>query len=311
MKHSTITSLGIGFLALSQGIAASADIRSTAARKMESVSVGYGGSQCSCRSIILPGHACGAGTACCADHTTGEIELPGEGDLFAQTSYLINDTTLVQAIWRGENGYMRNVPLEGGSPAWSKAQGWSPAIPLAPLPGTGAFQTHVTVVLPNKTLLQGYWRGNEGYSRTIPLDSTGRPIWDKATSWSEPVSIGTLPGSGDMQAQTAFTEANNTHLVQAFWRGDKGYSRTFAIYADGSVDWKSGAWSEVTDISSLPGAGSMQAQDDTMLPNGTLLQAFWRGGQGYVRTVPPTSAGTPDWLSASEWSAPITVAFPQ
>jgi hypothetical protein len=306
----TVTILGVGLFFLSQNAGKTTDIRSKAADRKQCGADGYGSCQASCGGVILPGYKCAVGQICCAADMKGGVTLPGEGELLAQTAYLAdNNTVLVQAIWRGNYGYTRNVPLENGAPVWSKAGGWGQPIAMTGLPGKGKFQTHVTIILPNKTMLQGYWRGNQGYSRTVPLDGNGNPVWSKATPWSGPLAITSLPGSGDMQSQTGFVLKNRT-LVQGFWRGNQGYTRTFTLKADGSPDWNSGSWSGPIAIASLPGSGDIQSQEDEILPNGTLLQGFWRGGHGYARTVPLKDDGTPDWNNANPWGDPMTVAFP-
>ena len=36
--------------------------------------------------------------------------------------------------------------------------------------------------------------------------------------------------------------------------------------------------------------------------------AFWRGGEGWSRTVPLKTDNTPDWASASAWSGPLALS---
>jgi len=114
-----------------------------------------------------------------------------------------------------------------------------------------------------------------------------------------------LPGSGVMQAQDGYIMPNG-QLQQSFWRGNQGWYRSVPMKSDGTPDWsKAGAWGGPVLLSALPGSGSMQAQNGYIMPSGQLQQSIWRGNQGWYRSVPMKSNGTPDWNKASAWDGPL------
>ena len=190
----------------------------------------------------------------------------------------------------------------GGSCAWSAP------IPISTLPGSGSIQTQAEVIYPNNTqLLQSFYRGDQGYWRIVPVVN-GNPVWASAGAWSAPISVSTLPGSGTIQTRSDFIIGNGANLIQALWRGDKGFWRIVPVVNGNPVWARAGAWSAPIPISTLPGSGSIQTQAEVIYPNNTqLLQSFYRGDQGYWRIVPVVN-GNPVWASAGAWSAPISVS---
>jgi hypothetical protein len=136
-----------------------------------------------------------------------EAALPGSGAI--ETADLVARPAggaLTQALWRGGQGWVRDVPIDPGTgePNWSAAPvNWTgPLVPDA-LPGSGRLQTQSSVTYPaGLNLLQALWRNNKGYSRTVPIDASGAPVWREASRWSDPpLDIASLPGSGDIEAQ--------------------------------------------------------------------------------------------------------------
>lgn len=232
--------------------------------------------------------------------------LPGSGKMQAQAGYLIRKRTLRQAVWRGNQGWTRSVPLDtSGKPQWNKAGAWSGPIGLSGLPGKGSIQCTTAFLPGDGKLHQGFWRGDQGWARTVPLKTDGSPNWNKASAWGGPIALSGLPGSGSIQAQTTFrTPAGR--LVQGFWRGDHGWSRTVPLKSDRSPDWnKASSWSGPLGLSTLPGKGSIQALSGTVLPSKQLQQGLWRGDRGWSRTVPMKTDGSPDWGKASAWQGPL------
>jgi hypothetical protein len=132
------------------------------------------------------------------------------------------------------------------------------------------------------TLAQSFWRGNQGYSRTVPI-SNNEIQWNQASAWSAPTLITTLPGSGDMQAESEFVVGNT--LTQSIWRGNQGFWRTVPI-SNNEIQWnQASAWSAPTLITTLPGSGDMQAKSEFVVGN-TLIQSYWRSNREYWRTAP-------------------------
>jgi cysteine-rich repeat protein len=115
-------------------------------------------------------------------------DLPGSGDMQAQTSYIMENGELQQSFWRGGEGYARQVPFKtDGTPDWGNATAWSGPIPVADLPGSGDMQAQTSYVMENGELQQSFWRGGEGFYRQVPFKSDGTLDWDNATPWSGPI----------------------------------------------------------------------------------------------------------------------------
>ena len=108
----------------------------------------------------------------------------------AQTAYVLPNKTLQQSFWRGNQGWVRIVPLRAnGSPDWGRASSWHGPVGLSSLPGSGSIQAQTATVFRNRTLVQGIWRSNQGWSRTVPLRADGTPDWGRAGAWSGPISL--------------------------------------------------------------------------------------------------------------------------
>ena len=134
--------------------------------------------------------------------------------------------TLYQDLWRGDQVWSRNVPIINGAPQWGSSSVWVGPGSVGYMPGSGTLQTETYFVI-NNTLWHGSWRGNQGWSRTIPMIN-GQIQWASASNWSGPFAISSLPGSGDMQTQTSYVVGNT--LWQGFWRGNQGWSRTVPFF---------------------------------------------------------------------------------
>jgi hypothetical protein len=107
---------------------------------------------------------------------TGIETFPGSGELQAlSTYYKSNKSILVQTVWRGDVGYVREVPVSGGIPAWNYAGAWNTAYSLSDFPGSGSIVAVNELMIQNDgKLFQSIWRGDEGYNRLIPV-SGGTP----------------------------------------------------------------------------------------------------------------------------------------
>ncbi len=205
--------------------------------------------------------------------------------------------TLYQPHWRGGQLWTRNVPIINGAPQWSSASAWVGPGSVSYLPGSDTLQTE-NFFMAGSTLWHQIWRGNQGWYRSLPT-TRGQIDWS-SSGWSGPIPIGGLPGSGDMQTQTDFVVGST--LWQPFWRGNQGWYRTVPI-VNSQPQWGSASgWTGPMPITALPGSGDIQTQADYTV-GGTLWQSFWRGNQGFYRTVPIIN-GVPQWGSASAWSGP-------
>ncbi len=61
-----------------------------------------------------------------------------------------------------------------------------------------------------------------------------------------------------------------------------------------------------TPIPTLPGSGTLQTQTDFVIGN-TIWRAFWRGDQGWYRTIPIVN-GVIQWGQASAWIGPYAIS---
>ncbi|MCL4264494.1 MAG: hypothetical protein KJ069_14820 [Anaerolineae bacterium] len=214
----------------------------------------------------------------------------------------ITGNRVEQAIWRNNQGWTRMVPVVGGQPDWNNASAWSGPVGTGTLPGSGNVEMLAGYVVGN-TLHQGLWRGNQGWSRTVPIEN-GWVNWGGASTWSGPVSATTLPGSGTVQSLGGYRLGNI--LYQSMWRGTQGWTREVPIVSN-QPDWNNAsAWAGPVSISNLPGSGSVNSQADFIIGN-TLWQAVWRGNQGWARTV-PIEGGVVNWNDASNWSGPTNIS---
>ena len=187
--------------------------------------------------------------------------LPGSGTLQAQTNYRVGNN-FIQAIWRGDQGWSRIIPISNDEIQWGQAPAWSGPVSIGSLPGSGSVQAHGDYATTN-TLVQGIWRNNEGWTRNVPIVN-GVIQWSQAGNWSGPISIGGLPGSGDIQAQDNFVVGNT--YWQSIWRSDSQYSRSVPV-VNGSIQWnQASAWSNTTAQENLSGTGSIQTQANYVFP---------------------------------------------
>ena len=175
---------------------------------------------------------------------------------------IVTGNILTQGFWRGNQGWYRTVPIVNGDLDWASASAWSGPISINTMPGSGSMQAQENIITGN-TMTQGVWRGNQGWYRTVPIVN-GVIDWNSASPWYGPISISTMPGSGSMQAQSS-TISGST-LTQGIWRGNQGWYRTVPI-VNGIIDWNSASpWYGPISISTMPGNGDMQAQTGYVLP---------------------------------------------
>lgn len=213
-------------------------------------------------------------------------------------------STLIQYFWRGNQGWMRTVPIISGSPDFNQASSWSGPVAISTLPGTGDMQAESNVII-GSTLYQEIWRSDTRWTRTVPVVG-GVIQWGSATSWvSGTTNFGNV-GSGTVQVRNDYVIGYT--LYQGFWRGAQGWSRTVPI-SSGTPQWgQASSWSGPYSYSGvgLPGTGDIQTL--SIYPIGTnLRQGVWRNNYGYSRII-PIIHGVPDWNQASGWSSPISIS---
>jgi hypothetical protein len=209
----------------------------------------------------------------------------------SSTNYALNES-----LWRGGIGYGRTVSIVHEAIQWGTNPQWSsPPTGLSSLPGSGTVQTLVNYRVGN-VLVQGVWRSNQGWSREVPIVNNVVQ-WGSAPSWTGPIGIGGLPGSGDIQAHGDYAAGN--YVIQSIWRSNQGWSRNVPIIG-GVPQWgQAGSWSGPISINTLPGAGDIQAQDNYVVSN-TYWQIIWRSNVQYTRYAPIIN-GSVDFGAASNW----------
>lgn len=181
---------------------------------------------------------------------------------------------------------------------WDIASAWSPAILPSVFPGSGLIQS-ISVDVNKNSIIQSYWRNNQGYFRTVPIVNNNI-VWNQASSWNGPFGLDSLPGTGDIQDQAGFVIRDTYH--QTFFRGNVEWYRSAPVTNNGSIQWDQASnWQQNVSISNLPGTGDIQGYNTYILES-RLFQSVWRNNTEYTRVV-FINGDKPDWNDASPWVA--------
>ncbi|MCP4418215.1 MAG: S8 family peptidase [Chloroflexi bacterium] len=222
--------------------------------------------------------------------------------LFSFLPFPTNVGHLHQSLWRNNQNFSRTVPIVNGQIQWNSSSAWAGPSSINGMPGSGNIQAQSIFIVGNQ-LEQSLWRGNQGWHRIVPIVNN-QVQWGSASTWYGPYALNTLPGSGSVQAQSTFVVGNQ--LEQSLWRGNQGWHRIVPI-VNNQVQWGSAStWYGPYALNTLPGSGSIQAQSTAVVDN-TLEQGFWRGNQGWYRTVPIVNNQV-QWGSAASWYGPISLS---
>jgi hypothetical protein len=124
-----------------------------------------------------------------ANPISANVYPPFSGEMQVSDSLLIGrGDTILQSYWRNNSGYIRYVAVDFfGHPAWNFTSEWTGPVSSSGLPGTATkpITAQTSIVYPDgTTLLQSFWRSDEGFTRTVPLNSLGYPDWNRAGQWS-------------------------------------------------------------------------------------------------------------------------------
>ena len=93
----------------------------------------YRGSQGYWRIIPVSGGNPQWGSAGAWSAPIASSTLPGSGTVQARSDLIIgNGANLAQALWRGDQGFTRTVPISGGVPQWGCVNGSPTATPIPP-----------------------------------------------------------------------------------------------------------------------------------------------------------------------------------
>lgn len=196
--------------------------------------------------------------------SAGLNSLPGAGVLQSKANYRVGNN-LIQAVWRNNQGWTRNVPIVNDAIQWENAPTvWTGPVGIDSMPGSGNMQAHGDYATSN-TLIQAIWRNNQGYARNVPIVN-GVVQWGAAQLWIGPIGIESLPGGqygGDMQAQDNYVVGNT--YWQTVWRNNIQSTR-HAPVINGVVDFnQASAWVTTTAQEDLPGGVTVQAQGNYVL----------------------------------------------
>ncbi len=158
-----------------------------------------------------------------------QTSAPGSGSMQSYTAYVTGDY-LHEALWRGNKGYIRHVPLKSnGQVDWSNAPVWQQCCRGTAPAAQGAF------VVGNHFYQNVFWSATNCEQFKIPLNDNGNPIWSSSTSQPCRTSI---PGSGTIESYTVYVKDGYIH--EALWQGGKGYIRNIPLnwnYTE--IDWSS------------------------------------------------------------------------
>jgi len=218
---------------------------------------------------------------------------------------------LTQMYYRGNQGWVRNVPIAGGRELWNQGEQFRMFMDLNAnpnaLPGTGDLQAINYRIDDVKGDLQELIiRGGTRYIKWVP--TAGKPgtvDWAKeaATSWETK--------DQGFQGLTAY---GDFYMIPSSSNANSFYSATRYINGKGQMTTSKGAfrnddYKTVIDLntnpSAIPGSGPVQAIGDYVSQDNTVLNQVWyRGNIGYMRQVPIRDY-KPDYSSATPIQAVV------
>jgi hypothetical protein len=125
------------------------------------------------------------------------------------------------------------------------------------------------------------------WRRTVPISRNGTLQWWRHSGWGQGSDLDDRPGSGRIQSYDTFIVGNT--FWEVFWRGNQGWYRRLPIVNE-EPDWDNpwSHWDGPLSLGQIPGQFGMQAQSAITVGN-ILTQSYWRGNQGWYRTVPIVS----------------------
>ncbi len=204
-------------------------------------------------------------------------------------------------LWRGGQGWERRVPLNSyGQIMWNQANGWTAGRHINSYPGSGAIQSF-EVTISGNTMTQGYWRNNQGYSVSTTIGNISSHVWLDNASWGGPYGIWYLVGSGSMLSQTGIMTENQ--YIQSYWRSNGGYNRSVPV-VNGVIQWgQASAWGGPDAFSTLPGAGTLQAQTGYSL--NVTAPDFVQSGYSYVQWLETDSPPKTVAVKSAKFGMPL------
>lgn len=225
---------------------------------------------------------------------SGPVFPPGPGPIVQPTVIPGTLGYLQQEVWQGSNVRRRNSVVElDGTVDWSTSSDWTQG--QAP-PIEGTVQSQVIYQVGNN-MIKGVWIDDQGWVQYIPVINDVI-LWGQPGEWIGPIALGSMPGSGSVQAHGDYVVGNT--LIQGIWQNNEGWTRTVPI-ANGQIQWNlaSPTWGGPISISTMPGSGDMQAQDNWVVKD-TYWQVIWRNNQQWTRTLPIVNNEV-QWSSDFQW----------
>lgn len=172
---------------------------------------------------------------------------PGSGTIQSYTAFVVANA-LHEAIWRGNAGYIRDVPLAAeGRVNWGAAPAWTQCCSGTPPRAQGDY------IVGNNWYQNVYWTDdpNDCIEYKAPLTENG--VRDMTQRTMQRCRT-TAPGSGTIQTYTAYVTGGKLH--EAMWRNNYGYIRDVPLNSlKTDVDWDpSPTWTQCCTNSAPPRA---------------------------------------------------------
>ena len=166
-----------------------------------------------------------------------QTSLPAgsSGQIRSYTTYVIANQ-LREAIWRGTNGYVRNVPLNAdGTVNWAGAPAWSWCCSNSAPP-----EAQDVYIVGNTYRQNVWWSASNCIEYSRALDNTGNPSGNQ----TERTCQTTLPAGSSGSIQTYAVHVTEQYLHEALWRGGRGYVRDVPLNDNNTdVNWAAApAW---------------------------------------------------------------------
>ena len=242
--------------------------------------------------------------------------------------YQCQQYQLTQMYYRGNQGWVRNVPLVGGKEQWSQGEAFRMFVDLnanpTAHPGSGEVQD-IAFYFPRlgrKTQIL-MARGNSFFVKNFPNKVYGTVDWgaEAAKGWYENSNnFPNVQAFGFIAILESTETMDKTHFYSTLYQDNKGYTAygyAREIFESGTVkssDFNNTHLPDVTktlvvDLSSnptaIPGSGPVQAIGDYVSQDNTVLNQVWyRGNIGYMRQVPIRDY-KPDYSSATPIQAAV------
>ncbi|MEZ6256008.1 MAG: hypothetical protein R3B92_04535 [Patescibacteria group bacterium] len=239
--------------------------------------------------------------------SSNSLFLPGSGEVQAHTSYAQTDGTVVEVVYRGDEGWTRDIKVENGVyDVCRNAKPWRGpfSVNAGHYSGSGSIQSLAALILPNKDLVHSYWRNGEGYTRLIPIAPDGINYLFKSAITTGPFSDSVIPGEGPIQAQAVISLPSG-NLIYSFWRNNVGWQLTMKTPATGLPVIKRDAPWTFIPTDRLPGSGDIQAQNAYLATKNLLITSFWRGGLYWQHQFPVDANGNVLWSQGTPWAGPL------